>query len=381
MNKQNIYFDNASSTPLRQEVIEVLTRSFSTFGNPNSPHFFGRESKSLMEQARKNIAKKLNISSAEIIFCSGATEANNLIIQGAVKSLNITRIISSPIEHQSVIEPIIFLEKEKNINVNWLKIDKNGNISLTELEEILSKFSSERILVSLMHINNEIGTILPIKEVSEICKKYKAYFHSDMVQSMGKYPIDLQDINLDFATASGHKFYGLKGAGFCFIKKQIPMQKIIFGGEQEKGLRAGTESLHNIISLEKAFIQTIENQEFEKKYIEELKQYFISEIKKQIPNIAFNAQSDSPKSAYNIINIGLENQKKSDTILIFLELKGIAVSKGSACQSGSVKPSRVLTEILNEEELKRANLRISFSIFNKKQEIDYFIEALKEFIK
>lgn len=383
MSLHKIYFDNAASTPLRSEVIEKMQESLAYFGNPSSTHSFGRSAKALIEKARKNIAKELGATPSEIIFTSGGTEANNMILRGAIRHLGVTRIVTSPQEHQAVLHTAQALENEYGTRISYLKISAEGMVDLYHLEKILSEYSSsEKILVSLMHINNEIGTILPIKQISEICNKYGVFFHSDMVQSVGHYPIHLEEFNVDFMTASAHKFYGPKGVGFAYINKKHAITPLIFGGEQERGARAGTECLHNIVGLEQAFMQAYQNLEKDREYVSELKKYFLEELNKYIPTARINGQSaDTEKSSYTIINIGLPTDvQKSEIVLLYLDMKGIACSKGSACQSGSNQTSYVLKTFLSEKEIKQPNLRFSFSIFNTKEEIDFTIQTLKEFI-
>lgn len=378
-----IYLDNVATTPLKEEVISKINASVSVFGNPSSTHFFGRTAKALIEKARKNIAKELGVSTSEIFFTSGGTEANNMILRGAVRDLGITQIITSHIEHHCVTNTILSIEKEYGTGITYLSIDKNGDVDLQELEKTLTEFpSTEKVLVSLMHVNNEIGNILPIEKVSSICKEHNAYFHSDTVQSISHIPINLSETKIDFITASAHKFHALKGVGFAFIRKNITLNPLIYGGEQERGLRAGTENLLGIISMDEAFMLSKLNMKKDEDYIGELKRYFIEKIKKEIPEVVFNGQSgDMDKSCNSLVNVGLPlDFKKSEISLIYLDMKGIACSKGSACQSGSTQISTVLKEFLSEEELLRPNLRFSFSTLNTKNEIDYTISVLKEFV-
>ncbi|MDO4880767.1 MAG: cysteine desulfurase family protein [Capnocytophaga sp.] len=381
MNK--VYLDNASTTPIREEVLQKIYESLTYFGNPSSTHSFGRTTKSFIEKARKNIAKEFAVSPSEIIFTSSGTEAINMIIRGAVRDLNITQIITSPIEHHAVLHTISAMENEYGTRITFVKLTKEGSVDLQDLEKSLSEIpNDERILVSLMHVNNEIGNILPLQETAEICKKYNAYFHSDMVQSVGHFSVDFSQIPIDFISASAHKFYGPKGIGFAFIRKNIPLHSFIFGGEQERGKRAGTEAVHNVVGMEEAFLLAYQNLDTEKNQISKIKQYFIEELTKNIPNIRFNgASADLRRSAYTILNIGLPTDaKKTEIVMLYLDMKGIACSKGSACQSGSVQVSHVLKNILPEKELKLPNLRFSFSIFTTLEEIDFVVKTLKEFI-
>ncbi|WP_298494925.1 cysteine desulfurase family protein [uncultured Algibacter sp.] len=378
---KSVYFDNAATTPMREEVIKAIAEVMRTnFGNPSSSHSFGRSSKALVEKSRKMIASCLNVSAGEIVFTSGGTEADNLVLFSVVKDLGIKHIITSKIEHHAVLHTVEKLQKDFNIEVSFVNVNKNGSLDLKHLEQLLK--SDAKTLVSLMHINNEIGTILDIKHVADLCKLNNALFHTDAVQSIGHYNLDLQDIQVDFLAASAHKFHGPKGVGFAFIKKNSGLQPLIVGGEQERGLRAGTESIHNIIGLEKALQIATNNLESETLYVKSLKQYFIDEITKAIPEVKFNGSSDNfEKSTYTLINVCLPITTGNGAMLLFqLDLKGIACSRGSACQSGSSKKSHVLLEILDEADLNKPSIRFSFSKFNTKQEVDYVVNTLKAFV-
>lgn len=372
---KNIYLDNAATTPMRVEVIEEITKSMiEDFGNPSSSHSFGRNSKNSLELSRKSIAKQINANSQEIVFTSGATEANNWILRSAVRDLKLTRIITSKIEHHAVLHAVEAIQKEFAIRVDYVKIQEDGCIDTTDLVRLLSDESPA--LVSLMHVNNETGAILDIEKTARICKQHSSFFHTDTVQSVGKVKIDLQAIPIDFLVASAHKFHGPKGVGFAFIRKGLLVNPIFFGGEQEKGLRPGTEAVHNIVGMAKALTFAYQNLDEEKIYIENLKKYTINQLQNNFEGIKINGHSE--KTLYTILNILLPfSTDKSAMILFNLDIKGIAVSRGSACQSGSPRPSHVLAEMLNEEDLLKPSLRISFSHFNTKEEIDYFISVLK----
>ncbi len=376
---KSVYLDNAATTAILPEVVNTMTEVLTnTFGNPSSTHNYGRNAKAIVEQARKTIAKQLNVSSSEIIFTSGGTEADNLILQSAVKDLGVKTIITTKIEHHAVLNTIIYLSKHYDVEIVYLDLDESGQINYNQLGEFLK--SKDNVLVSLMHVNNEIGNILDIKKVANLCQENKAFFHSDTVQSIGHYNLDLQDIKVDFAAVSAHKFHGPKGVGFAFIRKNSGLHPIIFGGEQERGQRAGTEALHNIAGLEKAFRIAYQNLETDKTYITNLKSYCLKQLKKEIPSVKFNGLSDTlENSAYTIINMRLPEISKDATMIQFhLDLKGIACSRGSACQSGSTKNSHVLEAILAKEALKKASLRVSFSKFNTKEDVDYLVNVLKE---
>ena len=376
---KSVYLDNAATTAILPEVVNTMTEVLTnTFGNPSSTHNYGRNAKAIVEQARKTIAKQLNVSSSEIIFTSGGTEADNLILQSAVKDLGVKTIITTKIEHHAVLNTIIYLSEHYDVEIIYLDLDESGQINYNQLGEFLN--NKDNVLVSLMHVNNEIGNILDIKKVANLCQENKALFHSDTVQSIGHYNLDLQDIKVDFAAVSAHKFHGPKGVGFAFIRKNSGLHPIIFGGEQERGQRAGTEALHNIAGLEKAFKVAYQNLETDKTYITNLKSYCLKQLKKEIPSVKFNGLSDTlENSAYTIINMRLPEISKDATMIQFhLDLKGIACSRGSACQSGSTKNSHVLEEILAKEALKKASLRVSFSKFNTKEDVDYLVNVLKE---
>lgn len=371
---KKVYLDNAATTAIHPEVINEMTKVMrEEFGNPSSTHSFGRSAKSILELSRKTIAKRLNVSASEIIFTSCGTEANNWILRSAVKDLGIKRIISSKIEHHAVLHTLAVLQMEFNIAVDYVNIKTDGAIDIAHLVELLS--DQKPTLVSLMHVNNEIGSILDIESVSRICKQHGALFHTDAVQSVGKVSLDLKALEIDFLSASAHKFHGPKGVGFVFIRKGIAVQPLFFGGDQEKGLRAGTEGIHNIAGMAKALDIAYENLEKDFTYISDLKKYCIAQCGRYFPDHKINGGTDG---FYNIINVLLPfDEAKTSMILFHLDMKGIAVSRGSACQSGSVKPSHVLAEILDEAARKQPSLRISFSHDNTKADVDYLMQALQ----
>jgi len=371
---KKVYLDNASTTAMRPEVIQEMTKVMTEdFGNPSSTHSFGRNGKMILELSRKSIAKHLNCTAQEIIFTSGGTEADNWILRSAVEDLKIEHIITTKIEHHAVLHTVLVLEAEYNIQVDYVTINEDGSIDLTHLSNLLS--DEKKTLVSLMHVNNETGTVLDLDRVGVICKQYNVLFHSDTVQSVGKTEIDLQKLPLDFMVASAHKFHGPKGVGFAFVRKNSGLQPLIFGGEQEKGLRAGTEAVHQIAGMAKALSVSYENLEQERAYISDLKKYLIDQFEIHFPGFRINGKKDD---FYNIINIILPfSEDKTSMLLFSLDMKGIAVSRGSACQSGSIKPSHVLKEMLSETDLKLPNLRISLSHYNTKEDIDWLMESLK----
>lgn len=378
---KQVYFDSAASTQLRPKVVEKMaTVMQEVFGNASSTHSYGRSSKSIIENARKTVAKELNCSASEIIFTSGGTEADNLVLRSAVRDLEVKTIITSRIEHHAVLYTVSQLEREYGITVNYVDLDKYGHVNYQHLEELLQLPNKK--MVSLMHVNNEIGNILDLKRVGALCKVNNALFHSDTVQSVGHYKLDLQDINIDFLAVSAHKFHGPKGVGFAYVKKNSGVKPLIFGGAQERGTRAGTESVHNIVGLEEAFKLSYSNLIEERAYITSLKQYFIKSISKAFPETAFNGSSaDFKKSTYTVVNICLPIVPEKALMFLFqLDLKGVACSRGSACQSGSAKGSHVLSQILSNDDMQKPSLRFSFSKFNTKLEIDYVVAVLKDFM-
>lgn len=379
---QKVYLDNAATTKIREEVIAKMQDALANcYGNPSSTHSFGRSAKTAIEKTRKTIAYHLNAHASEIIFTSGGTEADNMILRCAVRDLGVTTIITSKIEHHAVLHTAEELVKEYGINLNFVTLDVFGNINLDHLEGLLKADDSKK-LVSLMHVNNEIGNLTDIVTVGKLCRNHHALFHSDTIQSVGHFEWNLQEMPVDFITAAAHKFHGPKGIGFAFISKKSGLKPLIIGGSQERGLRAGTEAFHNIVGLEEAMIIAYENLKSEKAYISQLKDYFVTQLKKEIPSVAFNGHSASlDHSTYTLTNVRLPfDHHKSLMLLFHLDLKGIACSQGSACQSGSNVGSHVLQEILSEEELKKPSLRFSFSKYNTIQELDYTISILKDFI-
>jgi cysteine desulfurase len=370
---KKVYLDNASTTAIRPEVIQEITRLMTEdYGNPSSTHSFGRNAKSVLELSRKSIAKQLNVVGSEIFFTSSGTEANNWILRSAVRDLGVKRIITTKIEHHAVLYPALALQKEFGIQVDFVAILPDGNIDVTHLAELLSQ--EVTTLVSLMHVNNEVGVVLDLERIAIICKEHNALFHSDTVQSVGKTEIDLKALPIDFISASAHKFHGPKGIGFAFIRKNSGLQPLLLGGEQEKGMRGGTESVYQIAGMAKALEIAYAELDSERAYISELKEYCVSQLAQRFPNSKIIG---SKNNFYNIINVVLPlSADKTGMLLFHLDMKGIAVSRGSACQSGSSNPSHVLAEILSPEELVLPSLRISFSHYSTKDEIDYLLEVL-----
>jgi cysteine desulfurase len=377
-----IYFDNAATTQIDLKVIEQMQSVMSdNFGNPNSTHSYGRSSRTLIEKTRKTIANQFNASTSEIYFTSCGTESDNMVLISAVRDLNVKTIITSKVEHKAVLNVVKYLEETESIDLKYVNVSNDGLIDYNHLQTLLKKCSN-KCLVSLMHINNEIGSKLDLNLVGNLCKDNNALFHSDTVQSIGKYEFDLSKLNIDFIVGSAHKFHGPKGIGFVYINKNLKLNPFIIGGNQERGMRAGTESVHNISGMELAFINSYTNIQENNNHISSLKSTFIKKIKKDIPEIKFNGSCDDDLlSSFSILNICLPVPKEKAVLLDFnLDMKGIACSRGSACQSGSITGSHVLNSILSDEDLNKPSLRFSFSKYNNNKEVEKVINVLKEFI-
>ena len=377
----NIYFDNAATTPLRKEVIMAISDVMEDcFGNPSSTHSYGRKAKAYVETARKLIAKQINAAPNEIIFTSGGTESDNMILHCAVKDLAVKRIISSKIEHHAILHAMEALEQLFGIEIAYVKTDKKGVIDLGDLE-LLLKDEKKKTLVSLMHVNNEIGNVLDIQKVGDLCNEYKAFFHTDAVQGIGHFTFNMETLPIDFLSAAAHKFHGPKGVGFSFVRQKTGLQPFIYGGAQERGMRAGTESVHNIVGMSKALELAYENLDIERQKVLELKTYFIDQIINLFPEVKFNGMCNDPsKSTYTLVNVALPIPDEKALMLDFhLDLNGIACSKGSACQSGSQSGSHVLKCLRSEDHENWPSLRFSFSILNSKNEVDHLINVLKDF--
>lgn len=371
-----IYLDNAATTPLSEEVIDAMVSVMKvTYGNPSSTHSFGQEAKILIEKVRREVADYLHVTPAEIIFTSCGTESNNMIIKSCVDHLGVQRIITSPLEHKCVAETVLEMKNRRGVEVVYLRPDQKGDLDLAKLEELL-KNSDKKTLVSLMHANNEIGNLLDINKVAHICKENNAFFHSDTVQSMAHMDLDFSKIPVDFASCSAHKFHGPKGSGFAFIRKSSGLKGIITGGPQERSLRAGTENVCGIVGLGKALELSLTNMSDYTSHIKEIKNYAIEKLVDEIEGVKFNGRSSEDGSLYTVLSVLLPF--KDPMIGLKLDMKGIAISQGSACSSGASKPSMVLMMILNEEEMNSSTpLRISFSHLTSKEDIDALVDALK----
>jgi len=342
------------------------------FGNPSSIHSFGRKTRAVIETARKTVAKLLNVTPAEIFFTSGGTEADNMAINQSIATYDLKHVISSEIEHHAVEHTIKMLEKAGKVKASWVKLDEKGNVDLTHLEELLK--NNPRSLVSLMHANNELGTLLPLKEVGELCAKYNAIFHSDTVQTMGHYRMDLRDIKVHFVTCAAHKFHGPKGVGFLYINHECKISPFIYGGAQERNMRGGTENVYGIVGLAKALEICFDEMEEHQKHIMGLKDYMREQLIKNIPGIEFNGETSHEKSLYTVLNCRFPNHPDAEMLLFNLDILGIAASGGSACSSGSNQGSHVLRGI--GIDMERPSVRFSFSKYNTKEEIDFVLKNL-----
>ncbi|CAL2095065.1 cysteine desulfurase family protein [Tenacibaculum sp. 190524A05c] len=372
---KQVYFDHAATTYMYDEVVDVMMDAMKeNYGNPSSIHQFGRKAKVSVEKARKNIATLLGVSSNEIVFTSSGTEGNNLILNNAVYNLGVKRIITSKIEHHAVLNVVEKLSVENEVVVDYVALDESGMIDLKDLERLLSE-NDEVTLVSLMMVNNEIGNILPYAKVAGLCENYNALFHTDAVQAIGQFSIDLKDSSIDFLVASAHKFHGPKGVGFVYVKKNHVVKPMILGGGQERGVRSSTENVSGILGMEKALALSLGKIEERTNHIIEVKKYFYEKLNSLSSKIKINGSlPDSEFSIPKILNVRFPLQDKM--LLFNLDLRGVAVSSGSACQSGGSKISHVLREILLEEELNKTSIRFSFSERSSKAEVDCVIDVV-----
>ena len=373
---KRVYLDNAATTPMAPEIIQMMSEMMKThFANPSSVHSFGSESKIVVENARKSIANLLNTSPGSIFFTSGGTEADNMAIKCGIDDHKITHAITSKLSHHAVLYPLEDLEAEGRIKLSYIDIDENGVVSLAHLKELLA--NNPRTFVSIMHANNELGTIQDIKAIGEICKEYNAIFHSDTVQTIAHFPFDMQELNVDFMAASAHKFHGPKGVGFIYISENIQIKPLLRGGAQERNMRAGTENIYGIAALSMAMDMAYEHLEEEVKYIKELKSYMIEKFKTEMQDVQFYGKcTDMDNSLYTVLSVNFPETDIAEMLLFNLDIMGIACSGGSACASGGSKSSHVLSGI--NPESKRPGIRFSFSKYNTKEDIDFVIDKLKK---
>jgi len=372
-----IYLDNAATTCIDEAVKTAMIPFFKEYyGNPSAIHSMGRPVRAAIEKARKTIAQHLNASPAEIFFTSGGTEANNTVLLGCVKDLQVRHIITSPIEHHCISHFVEFISKNSNVILHTLSVDKKGTINLDELIELLNRLE-EKTLVCLMHSNNEIGTMLDIEAVAHICKEHGALFHSDTVQTFGYYPFDLQKIPLDFMVCSAHKLHGPKGIGCLYVRGDHKISPLLYGGSQERNMRAGTENVLGIVGLGKAVDLAYEKQEENAQYIQGLKDYLIEQLTANFEDIQFNGDHNG-SSHFKVLNVSFPPSQSNQMILFNLDVAGICASGGSACSSGVSQASHVIKAIQADPE--RTPIRFSFSKYNTKEELNILIEKLKEIL-
>ena len=370
-----VYLDNAATTPIDKEVLKTMFSVMENhYGNPSSIHSHGREVRPLVEKARKSVAQILNTAPANIFFTSGGTEADNMAIRCAIEDFGIKHAITSKIEHHAVGHTLVHLEQQGKIKLSYVDVDEKGSINYHHLEELLK--DNERSLVSLMHANNELGTLTDIEKVGEICEQYHAIFHSDTVQTMGHYKHDLSKLKVHFLVCAAHKLHGPKGVGFLYVNPSIKIKPMIFGGAQERNMRGGTENVYGIVGLSKALEMAYADMEAHQQHIQALKDYMITELQKAIPEIGFNGETEANKSLYTVLNVCFPKMDMADMLLFNLDINGISASGGSACSSGSNIGSHVLTAIGADPE--RPSVRFSFSKFNTKEEIDFVVSKVKE---
>ncbi len=374
-----IYLDNAATTPLDKEVIEEMVHVMETFyGNPSSIHAQGREVRTLLEKARKTVAGLLNATPAEIFFTSGGTEADNTAIRCGIQAFGIKHVITSKIEHHAVEHTLDMLLKQGIIDqVSFVNIDEKGNVDYLHLEELLK--NNQRSFVSLMHANNELGTLTDIERVGDLCEQFDAIFHCDTVQTMGHYRHDVRKLKAHFIVCAAHKLHGPKGVGFLYVNHNVKISPMILGGAQERNMRGGTENVYGIVGLAKALENAYAHMDEHQAYIQELKDYLIYRLQAEIPGIQFNGETLKEKSLYTVLNVSFPEMDMADMLLFNLDINGISASGGSACSSGSNIGSHVLTGI--NADANRPSIRFSFSKYNTKEELDFVVSKLKPIVE
>lgn len=367
-----IYFDNAATTPIDPEVLTTMMPYFTEhFGNPSSIYSYGRETRMAIEKARKSVALILNARPAEIFFTSGGTESSNTAIFSSIRQLGCRRIITSPIEHHATLHTCDFLQKNGEAVVEYVDLLSNGHIDMDDLEKRLNNHT-HKTLVSLMHANNEIGNITDINAVGELCKKNNAIFHADTVQTVGHFPINLKETNVDFITGAGHKFHGPKGVGILYINAENAIAPFIHGGGQERNMRAGTENIYGIVGFAKALEIATANHDADKAHINDLKFYLKRKLEQNFKGVIFNGDPEG-NSLYTVLSVGFPRNEKSDVLLFNLDVNNICASGGSACSSGAEQGSHVIRALGNNTF---NTVRFSFSKFNTKDEIDILLNKL-----
>ena len=374
---ERIYFDNAATTSLDPQVLEAMMPFLiEKFGNPSSIYSYGRETRLAIEMARKSVAKTINAHPAEIFFTSGGTESSNTAIFSAVRDLGCTHIITSPIEHHATLHTVEYLKNRGEASLSFVQLLPNGHIDMEDLEHLLAG-SEDKILVTLMHANNEIGNITDIQAVGELCKLYNAIFHSDTVQTIGHFPFDLRNTPVHFITGAGHKFHGPKGTGLLYVNENVKIHPLIHGGGQERNMRAGTENIYGIVGFAKALEIATAEYEQESALIKSIKLYMMEQLKKKIKGISFNGDPLG-RCLYTVLSVSFPKTEKSEMILFNMDINNICASGGSACTSGADQGSHVIRAINNNPN--QVTVRFSFSKFNTKEEVDVVVEKLKELI-
>lgn len=373
-----IYLDNAATTPLDKEVIAEMVKVMETaYGNPSSIHAQGREVRTLIEKARKTVAGLLNAVPAEIFFTSGGTEADNTAIRCGIAAFGIKHAITSKIEHHAVEHTLTNLLKQGVIDkLSFVNIDAKGNVDYAHLEELLQ--NNERSFVSLMHANNELGTLTDMERVGDLCETYNAIYHCDTVQTMGHYVHDVKKLKAHFIVCAAHKLHGPKGVGFLYVNHSIKISPMIYGGAQERNMRGGTENVYGIVGLAKALEMAYAEMEQHQAYVQDLKRYMISQLQAEVPGITFNGEVAPENSLYTVLNVSFPEMDMADMLLFNLDIQGISASGGSACSSGSNIGSHVLTGI--QADPNRPSVRFSFSKYNTKEELDIVVGKLKQLV-
>lgn len=370
---QRIYFDNAATTALAPEVLEAMMPYLTEkFGNPSSIYSYGRETRLAIEQARKSVAKNLGAKPAEIFFTSGGTESSNTILNAAINDLGCKHIISSPIEHHATLHTVTHLAKHHNIQLSFVQILPNGHIDMAHLAILLAN-STEKAIVSIMHANNEIGNMIDMEAVGNLCRQHHAYFHSDTVQTVGHFPFELSKLPVDFITGAGHKFHGPKGVGILYINENVKISPLVHGGSQERNMRAGTENLYGIVGFAKALEIATEKHQEDSNYIQSLKKYLHDQLVEKVPGVSFNGDPFG-NSLYTLLSVNFPKNEKTEMILFNLDMHHICASGGSACSSGAQQGSHVINALNKGSEI--VTIRFSFSKQNTKEEIDQVIAAL-----